>query len=154
MTPIASILGYAGLIPFVGLAVFNYLGYSEAKHFLISYAALIFSFLGGVQWMANLKTYLKTNLKTNRFINPIITLDAAKQIIAVSIMLWTWLWLLSPNILILQNIDWSILAGLSFWFLWLFERTAFKTIYSIKFMQLRRNLSFVAGFCLIITGLI
>jgi len=128
-----GVLGYAGLIPFVMLPILFQLGYLQSQGWLISYAALIFSFLGGVQWMATL------NASTKSFV---------KQTISVSAMLWAWLWLIVPQV------DWLILAGLSFWIMWLYERVSFKALYSVEFMLMRRNLSLVAGTSLILAGLL
>lgn len=135
MNPWHYVLGYAGLIPFVGLSVLIALDTPQAEGWLLSYAALIFSFLGGVQWMATLKTDDTDNLTW-------------KQIISVSVMLWAWLWLMVPQV------DWFILAGLSFWLLWVYERVTLMVFYSTAFMQMRRNLSFVAGLSLISAGLL
>jgi hypothetical protein len=53
-TPAAQTLGYAGLIPFVGTAVASLLVptvYREvAAAALLTYAAVIVSFLGGIHW--------------------------------------------------------------------------------------------------------
>lgn len=127
-----KVLGYAGLIPFIGLAVLIQFGYTDAKFMLISYAALIFSFLGGVQWMVSLQHALSTT----------------RQVISVSVMLWAWLWLLLPEL------NWFLIAGLSFWLLWVYERMLFIQQYPADFMVLRRNLSAIAGLSLIFTGVL
>lgn len=125
-------LGYAGLIPFIGLAVLIQFGYTDAQTTLISYAALIFSFLGGVQWMVSLQNALSTT----------------HQVISVSMMLWAWLWLLLPEL------NWFLISGLSFWLLWVYERIQFSQHYSEDFMILRRNLSAIAGLSLMVTGVL
>mgnify|MGYP001077547725 CR=1 FL=1 len=135
MNPWHYVLGYAGLIPFVGLSVLVALDTPMAEGWLLSYAALIFSFLGGVQWMATLKADDTNNL-------------TLKQVVSVSVMLWAWLWLIVPQV------DWFIWAGLSFWLLWVYERVTLMAFYSTAFMQMRRNLSFVAGLSLISAGLL
>jgi len=76
------------------------------------------------------------------------TKSFVKQTISVSAMLWAWLWLIVPQV------DWLILAGLSFWIMWLYERVSFKALYSVEFMLMRRNLSLVAGTSLILAGLL
>jgi hypothetical protein len=54
IAPLVNLLGNAGLIPFVGLAVLMWLVNAEALPYvsllLVSYAALIASFLGGMHW--------------------------------------------------------------------------------------------------------
>ena len=52
--PVHYVLGYAGLIPFIGLAAMQIAGWSMAQLLLLSYAALILSFLGGTIWTATL----------------------------------------------------------------------------------------------------
>lgn len=52
--PLAKTLGYAGLIPFVGLAagliLLPQLPQARLEQALITYAAVILSFLGGIVW--------------------------------------------------------------------------------------------------------
>jgi hypothetical protein len=52
--PLANRLGYAGLIPFVGLALLLWLVKAELHPFvataLLCYGAVIASFLGGIHW--------------------------------------------------------------------------------------------------------
>ncbi len=47
-------LGYAGLVPFIGLAILSILVSADEAYrvefFLLTYAAIILSFLGGVVW--------------------------------------------------------------------------------------------------------
>ena len=52
--PVHYLLGYAGLIPFMGLAALQIAGWSTAQLLLLSYATLILSFLGGTIWTATL----------------------------------------------------------------------------------------------------
>ncbi len=54
MQPVHSLLGYAGLLPFIGLAAMQIVGWPMAQILLLSYAALILSFLGGTIWTATL----------------------------------------------------------------------------------------------------
>jgi len=135
MTPWHFVLGYAGLLPFIGLLILMGLDYSPAAFWLLSYAALIYSFLGGVQWMATL------NASNGQH-------KTLKQWVSVLVMLWAWLWLIVPQM------DWFILAGLSFWSLWIYERALFNETYAINFMKMRRNLSLVAGLSLLLAGLL
>ena len=55
MKQIHLILGYSGLLPFVGLSALTIYGWEPAQFLLLSYAALILSFLGGVVWMATIQ---------------------------------------------------------------------------------------------------
>ena len=57
--PLPKLLGYAGLIPFVGLAllVHTLAGYQEVlRHALLGYGACIVSFVGAVHWGIGLAT--------------------------------------------------------------------------------------------------
>jgi len=120
------ILGYSGLLPFIGLAIFCWLGYFSAIGWLVSYAALIFSFLGGLLWYAS----------------SVETLPLHAVIVSVSSMLWAWCWILMPSHY------WLWLAALSFIGLHLYERQFLSEIYSSELMQLRRHLSLGAAFSL------
>ncbi|WP_026375089.1 DUF3429 domain-containing protein [Aestuariibacter salexigens] len=58
MTPTHSMLGYAGLIPFIGLpllAVTNVLDPMQANQWFIAYSAVILSFFGGIHWLQSLR---------------------------------------------------------------------------------------------------
>ncbi len=120
------ILGYAGLLPFLGLAVMSWLGYLYAIDWLLSYAALIFSFLGGLIW----------------YVSSVEKLPRHVLIVSISTMLWAWCWLLSPTHY------WLWLAALSFIGLHLYERQQFHEIYSAELMRLRAHLSYGAAFFL------
>lgn len=141
------LLGYAGLIPFLGLTGLVLTHQANAEFWLMSYAALIFSFLGGVQWFATLHV---AQLPSDQFADQSAVHEDRllfKQGVSVGVMLWAWLWLIVPQV------DWFIWAGLSFWVLWLYERSLFSNIYPNTFMTLRRNLSLVAGSCLLLAGI-
>ena len=120
--------GYTGLIPFFGLSLLSIAGFSFASAALISYAALIFSFLCGVVWFVSL----------NRPQTGHITL------VALGGMLWSWCWLLFPSI------DWLGAAGLSFALLWLYERRVLSQDYGGQFIRLRLWLSSGASLSLIL----
>lgn len=119
MTQLQCYSGYAGLIPFVGLSLLALSGYPNAEHWLLSYAALIFSFLGGILWQASLKDDLPAHV----------------TIIALGAMLWAWLWLLIPFSY------WHPIAALSFISLWIYERRYLRGSYIQGFLQLRCQLS-------------
>ncbi len=56
MQKVHHMLGYAGLLPFIGLAAAMVYGVKEAEFLLVTYAALIVSFLGGIVWMVSLSS--------------------------------------------------------------------------------------------------
>ncbi|WP_286237617.1 DUF3429 domain-containing protein [Neptuniibacter halophilus] len=122
--------GYAGLIPFIGLPVAYQLFGKPLDQWLISYAALIYAFLGGIVWLASLKT------------------DAPKHLslMAILVMLWGWFWIICPFPFLSQ------VAGLSFFALWLYEWRFLTSIYPDSFWRLRTQLTVVAGSALIING--
>jgi len=132
LTTSHRLFGYAGLIPFIGLAILSNIKGAPFDGWLISYAALIYTFLGGVIWFASL-----TNC-------------AAKHLswLSIIVMLWAWSWLVYP---LPQPF---ILAGVSFFLLWLYERHYLIGIYPKPFWKLRSHLSVVAGSTLIISGLV
>ena len=152
-----AVFGYAGLIPFIGLTALMLMNQPSAEFWLMSYAALIFSFLGGVQWLATLMPVLPSSASMSTYTShsdkPVLESVVSgsslllKQAVAVGVMLWAWLWLIVPQV------DWFIWAGLSFWGLWLYERLYFSKAYPSGFMTLRRNLSLVAGACLLVAGI-
>lgn len=158
-----AVFGYAGLIPFIGLTALMLMNQPSAEFWLMSYAALIFSFLGGVQWLATLTPVSPlspsasmsetTSTSTSHSDQPVLesvisgSSILVKQAVSVGVMLWAWLWLIVPQV------DWFIWAGLSFWGLWLYERLYFSKVYPSGFMTLRRNLSLVAGACLLVAGI-
>lgn len=119
MTKLQRYSGYAGLIPFVGLSLLALSGYPNAEYWLLSYAALIYSFLGGILWQASLKDNLPPHV----------------TILALGAMLWAWLWLLIPSTY------WHPVAALSFIGLWLYERRYLQGSYIQGFLQLRCQLS-------------
>ncbi|WP_415898785.1 DUF3429 domain-containing protein [Neptuniibacter sp. QD48_11] len=132
LTNTHRLFGYAGLIPFIGLAWLFHDKGALFDDWLLSYAALIFTFLAGVIWFASLAT------------------GAAKHQAWISIiaMLWAWSWLVCPLPHPL------ILAGASFFLLWLYEMHSLINIYPEAFWKLRTHLSVVAGSTLIISGLV
>ena len=135
MNGLHKIFGYGGLVPFIGLVTIAQWQTSlwdiELKPVLNAYAALIYSFIGGIYWAGSL-TQSTLTAKTN---NLLLTLS-------IAMMLWAWSWL------IFDNLPFYIMA-LSFWALPVFEAFWVKSIFASDFMKMRRNLSLVAGFCLI-----
>ena len=124
------LLGYAGLIPFIGLALGSLFNSVHAPLFLLSYAALIFSFLGGILWGQSL----------------IKSLPLHVTLVSVSCMLWAWVWLLMPAY------NWLWLAALSFVALWLYEWIVLRSYLAADFVKLRGQLSLVAALSLIVAN--
>ncbi len=120
--------GYTGLIPFIVLSLLTIAGFSFARPALISYAALIFSFLCGVIWFVSLKRPQTSHI----------------AVVALGGMLWSWCWLLFPNI------DWTAAAGLSFALLWIYEYKTLSEDYGDQFIKLRLRLSSGAALSLIL----
>jgi len=131
MTRFHQLLGYGGLLPFIGLAILLVSGYSAASYWLITYAALIFSFLGGLLWLASVKVPLPKHV----------------AFVSVALMLWAWCWLLFPAI------NWFWLAAWSFLGLWLYEKRFIADFYSAPFMCMRLQLTLIAAFSLILAAL-
>ncbi len=123
-------LGYAGLIPFVILALGSLLDNRHAEIFLLDYAALIFSFLGGMLWTLSIRE----------------TLPAHVALVSVSAMLWAWLWLLTPAY------NWFWLAALSYVALWLYEWFLLRRFIEHQFLMLRGQLSLIAALSLVLAN--
>jgi len=123
--------GYAGLLPFILLCLAALAGIDSAKTYLMSYAALIFSFLGGILWGSSLSQKHPSHI----------------SLVSVSCMLWAWCWLLMPSY------SWFTLAAVSFVALWLYEWLILGHLLNKTFLQLRGQLSAVAALCLFVGGL-
>lgn len=132
------LMGYGGLIPFITLALFFHypddllqqlLGVSSSAiaMWLVSYAALIYSFIGGIYWAVSLNSYLR---------QPLVLLS-------ILMMLWAWLW-----ILLAQVVPFWLMA-LSFWLLPIIEAKWLKEDLAEDFRKMRMHLSLVAGLSLI-----
>ena len=131
MNQIHPLLGYGGLLPFIGLAILVVSGYQAASGWLISYAALILSFLGGLLWLASVKARLPAHV----------------AMVSVVLMLWAWCWLLFPAI------NWFWWAAWSFLSLWLYEKRYIADFYGAELMRLRLHLSLIAAFSLMLAAL-
>lgn len=137
MNILHRILGYGGLIPFIGLAsiahypqellnsLFN--SQPDIQFWLISYAALIYSFIGGIYWSSSL-------INQNR--NGILLLS-------IVMMLWAWMWVLMPDSIA------AWLMALSFLALPLIEFKWLKSDWSDDFIKMRLQLSVLAGLSLL-----
>lgn len=133
MSRLHQLLGYAGLIPFIGLALINALGiFPSSGDWLLTYSALIFSFLGGLLWRVSMQNELPRHV----------------PLVSVGLMLFSWCWLLLPIF------NWFWLAAWSFLGLWLYEKFYLTSVYSPAFMRLRGQLSLIAALSLISAALV
>lgn len=123
MQQIHPILGYAGLIPFVGLAFLTWQGWPQAYFYLLTYAALILSFLGGVVWLATIQS------------NQHWLIAVASNVV----MLLAWL------AVIFHESGWalSLIAGTMLAH-FLVEKRYLRLIYDDSFFQLRKHLTYIA----------
>lgn len=125
-------LGIAGLMPFIGLALVAMSGTEVCRLYLLSYAALIFSFLGGVLWFVSLYR----------------SAPGHTAWISVIAMLWAWAWLHPQFPLPL------LIAAVSFIGLHLYERYCLSDLYPVLFMKLRALLTVIASLSLIAAQLL
>ena len=127
MQKVHLMLGYAGLIPFIGLAGAMIYGVKDAEYLLLTYAALILSFLGGIVWMAAMSANKHWSL----------------AIISNLVMLLAW------TSLIFRDISWSLpLIAILMVGLQLLETRYLKDVYSREFLTMRRNLTLIASLSL------
>ncbi len=131
MQRIYMILGHAGLIPFVGLAIIAVTGWPPAQSMLMKYAALILTFLGGSVWMLAMQKQLHWSI----------------AIVSNVVMLLAWVvfMLFPPNIGLLA------LAILFTSFL-TFENQIMKPHYGEAYFRLRVILTIVAVLSLMVGG--
>lgn len=121
------LLGYAGLIPFVTLALAAITLDAYFAAWLISYAALILTFLGGIIW-----TYSMAESAPRH-----------SSWVAIGVMLWAWFWLVCEPPYTL------LLAAGSFVALHIYERIYLSDLYAESFMQMRLYLSSIAAISLL-----
>lgn len=123
MQKIHAILGYLGLIPFIGLAGLHLYGWPMAEMILLSYSVMILSFLGGVVWMASLNFHAHWS----------------QAVVSNLAMLLGWAALLLhsfPGVLYLVSALFALLV--------IYEFFTFKDQYPSEFMALRMRLTIVA----------
>ena len=131
MQKVHLILGYAGLIPFIGLAILAIAGYEEASYFLLTYAALILSFLGGIVWMATIAAKKHWSL----------------AVVSNVVMLIAWV------AVIVSNTSWSLpLIGALMLGLLFIESRHLRSEYTDDFFRLRKYLTFIAAASLFSTA--
>lgn len=135
-----NLLGYAGLLPFIVLTVFLFDDHNHFgmwQHFLLSYGAIILTFVGALHWS---------------FAMTLPTLPASKQ---SSLFLWSvtpslvaWLAMSIPRFYgFILLIIFFLLA------LWRDQSLAKKVSLAPWYLPLRRNLTLVAVACLLIGAL-
>ena len=113
-------LGYAGLIPFVGLpglATFNLLGLPEVVAAFSAYAAVILSFFGGIHWLQSIQDS-----------------DAQRAILAMlpSIVAWS-------SLVLLESKYTLICLLIAFVLVWMYDHKTLQI--SRQYMGLRTQLT-------------
>lgn len=145
---IVRILGYAGLIPFIGLAFMVQLADSPndliALESLVAYGAVIVSFLGALHWGACFKT-IGTSTQ-NRWLDHSVwiwgIMPALIAWLAIHIFIPLALLLLAATLIVQRAIDQRTYA-------YYFENTQAAN----AFLRMRTHLTLVASVCLIWAGL-
>ncbi|MEN9945376.1 MAG: hypothetical protein RLY18_1334 [Pseudomonadota bacterium] len=148
LPPIVRILGYAGLIPFIGLAFMVQLADSPndliALESLVAYGAVIVSFLGALHWGACFKT-ISTSTQ-NRWLDHSVwiwgIMPALIAWLAIHIFIPLALLLLAATLIVQRAIDQRTYA-------YYFENTQMAN----AFLRMRTHLTVVATVCLIWAGL-
>ncbi|MCP4077312.1 MAG: DUF3429 domain-containing protein [Gammaproteobacteria bacterium] len=132
MQKIHYILGYSGLIPFIGLAMLQIAGWPMAQFVLIGYSTLIISFLAGTLWAASI--YYSLNWQV--------------ALVSNLIMLAAWIILLlheSTAILIWA----AILLALQLFY----ESWKLKPLYPARLIKMRYVLTFGASCSIVFAAL-
>lgn len=145
---IVRILGYAGLIPFIGLAFIVQLADSPndliALESLVAYGAVIVSFLGALHWGACFKT-IGTSTQ-NRWLDHSVwiwgIMPALIAWLAIHIFIPLALLLLAATLIVQRAID---QRTYSYYFT--------NTQMANAFLHMRTHLTMVASVCLIWAGL-
>ncbi len=145
---IVRILGYAGLIPFIGLAFMVQLADSPndliALESLVAYGAVIVSFLGALHWGACFKTIGAST--QNRWLDHSVwiwgIMPALIAWLAIHIFIPLALLLLAATLIVQRAIDQRTYA-------YYFENTQMAN----AFLRMRTHLTLVASVCLIWAGL-
>ena len=145
---IVRILGYAGLIPFIGLAFMVQLADSPndmiALESLVAYGAVIVSFLGALHWGACFKT-IGTSTQ-NRWLDHSVwiwgIMPALIAWLAIHIFIPLALLLLAATLIVQRAIDQRTYA-------YYFANAQMAN----AFMHMRTHLTIVASVCLIWAGL-
>lgn len=126
MSRLHYVLGYGGLVGFIGLTALIWLDWSTASGWMLSYSALIVSFLGGMLWQQSLISQTQQHV----------------PVVAIILMLWPWL------AIMLFPERWLILAAITLLLIWRYERRFLSEHYPAEFMQMRGILSISAAILL------
>ena len=144
----AQWLGYAGLLPFAGLALCAYFGGGEmaalARQGLYLYGAIILSFLGGLHWgrIAAGATISATNAKDAHATSWLIW--------SVLPSLWAWgvIWIVAS-----QPLQ-AVLLAVGIFICWQVDRDALTAgLFANWMRKLRRDLSIIAILSLLTIGI-
>lgn len=130
MQKVHIILGYAGLIPFVGLSILAISGYEDAEYLLLTYAALILSFLGGIVWMAT--------ITANKHWSLAVLSNAVMLIAWAAVVFGDSIWALAVIAV--------VMLGLLF-----IESRYLRSDYADDFFKLRKHLTVIAAFSILCT---
>ena len=123
MSRLHLFLGYSGLSGFILLTALIWLDQPQAAGWMMSYSALIVSFLGGILWQQSLLSQTAKHV----------------PIVAVILMLWPWL------AIMLVPERWLLLAAITLLLVWRYERRFLSEHYPPAFMRMRGVLSLVAA---------
>lgn len=127
MQKIHQLLGYLGLIPFIGLSALHIYGWSPAYELLVTYSALIISFLAGVLWMAAMDRNLSLWL----------------ALLSNVVMLASWaLLIINPGSGVLYAFTLLLITLL------MVEKRQLKAHYPSRFYELRSRLTLIASIAL------
>ncbi|MBU3614640.1 DUF3429 domain-containing protein [Polynucleobacter sp. Latsch14-2] len=145
LSPLIRKLSYAGLIPFIALALMVQLAPTPINYLsaesLAGYGAIITSFMGAIHWGANLHT-LGNSLSEDRWLdrNAWIwgVIPAIISWIALHIYIPVGLLILAATLLIQRNIDQNTYS-------YYFNNEEAR----VEFMTIRKHLTMVAVICLI-----
>ena len=142
--PLVLKLGYAGLIPFIGLALLVQLAPTPVNYLsaesLAGYGAVITSFMGALHWGANLHNLGKAAtgdrwLDRNAWIWGVI--PALVAWVALHIYIPVGLLIMASTLIIQRNIDQN-----TYRYYFTDEATC------AAFMTMRNRLTYIAAFCL------
>lgn len=115
-----SILGYLGLLPFIGLSIFQVTGITESNLYLLSYATLILSFLGGTLWSSSIA----------------LKLDWSVAVFSNLLMLLAWMALMFHQVPGIMALVALLLIGTL-----VFERFKLANLYHSSLLRLRSILT-------------
>lgn len=97
LNPNVALLGYAGLLPFIGLTVAAFVGYDLAKPWFCIYSAIIVAFLAGNQWQPeNTETAYLYHSNALAIVAAIaIAVHPLSSLASIVLLIAAYLWLLA-----------------------------------------------------------